>query len=294
MSRALLRHLSTTCIAVLTATAAQAVEPLPPKEPYATGALFTRPLIGVEGGTVTITFRPALSAAVQQPVGGAISITAPDGRTRTWSVDLQPEGEAITGRLEWKAWHNGVYRVSARVDQASLPAGVKAKPAAATIDLPVVVPGRRPHFPWFGQRETLRWATIWAGAFNKDMIAHWQERGVMPLAWKWGSNHPGDMDAQAYTEYYSDFGGTEGIAVDECGYYPETLDDGAGVGKFTACLKGMAAAKALRPEGFFLNWHTGALYPEQAAMYRKACDLVVVESYALYFAPRALDRKSVV
>jgi hypothetical protein len=97
---------------------------------------------------------------------------------------------------------------------------------------------------------------------------------------------------------YSDMGGTPGIAVDECGYYPDTLDPGAeqegwAVGKFVACLRGMQRAKKENPHAFFFMWHSGTLYPEQAAMYRKACDLIVLESYVTYYMPKGLYTESV-
>lgn len=33
----------------------------------------------------------------------------------------------------------------------------------AAMELPVVIPGRGPQFPWYHQTDHLRWATAWAG-----------------------------------------------------------------------------------------------------------------------------------
>ena len=42
-------------------------------------------------------------------------------------------------------------------------------------------------------------------------------------------------------------------------------------------------------DGYFhLVWHCGGFYPEQAALYRGACDLVVLESYVFHWGPKGL------
>ncbi len=265
---------------------------------YSTGGLFTRPLIPAEKDVVTIGVRAKVEGDVGESVPAELSITAPDGRTRNADLTLQvSEGEA-RGLYEWKAWANGVYSVAVKLDPGDEIAETNEANNGARLTLPIVIQGRQPWFPWFGQKTWLRWANIWAGGFDKTMIAHWQERGVMPLAWKWGNNYPKDATEEDFERMYSDAGGTEGIAVDECGYYPFTLLDepptkGFPVGKFVRCLQGMAKAKEANPDKFFLLWQSGTFYPEQAALYRRACDLVVIESYVSYFAPKGLYTENV-
>ena len=259
-----------------------------PAQPYGMGGLFTRPLIPVEKDTVTITIRAQLQGDPGSDVQAQVDITAPDGRVRQFTVELALSEGTAQGRLQWKAWLNGLYQVRAQLDPANQVAETDESNNEAQLLLPVVIAGRKPHFPWFGQKDYLRWATIWGGGYNKEMVEHWQERGVMPLRWKYGNNYPKPMGEDGFRRMYSDFGGTEGLAVDECGYYPNTLAGDPKVSKFVDCVRGLARAKADNPDKFFLMWHCGTFYPQQAALYRKACDLVVLESYVSYFAPKGL------
>lgn len=267
-------------------------------QPYGAGGLFTRPLIPGEKDTVTITVRATVQGEKPNSIECRLGITAPDGKTQHHDLPLAEKNGEIQGEFQWQPERNGFYEVRADLDPKNRIAEVDEKNNSASITLPVVVSGRRPHFPWFGQRDYLRWATIWAGGFNKEQVEHWFERGVTPLAWKYGNNFPNKIDEEGFYKMYSGFGETFGIAVDECGFYPQTLAPDAqqkvsSVGRFVDCLRGMARAKKENPDKFFLMWHCGSFYPEQAAMYRSACDLVVIESYVTYFGPKGLFTENV-
>ena len=285
-------------LTVVVSSGARALDFALSAEPYGTGGLFTRPLIPGENEDVVITVRATVTGTVAGPVPCALSITDPDGSVHHYDVPLAVADGKAVGTHHWTPTHNGMVRLEAKLDPGKTIEEADETNNAATLSVPVVVPGRKPHFPWFSQRDYLRWATIWAGGFKKEDIEHWLERGVMPLAWRWGNNHPKDLDEDQFYTMYSNFGGTPGVAVDECGFYPETLDPKAkqtsfAVSKFVACQRGLQRAKKEHPDGFFLVWHSGTLYPEQAAMYRKSCTLVVVESYVNYFMPKGLYTESV-
>jgi hypothetical protein len=222
-------------------------------------------------------------------IAANVAITAPDGAFRDFPVQLTPEEGQAIGTLEWKAWQNGLYTVAATVDPGDAIAESNEQNNSAAIKLPVVIPGRRPHFPWFAERDWLRWATIWAGAISQDNIARWQERGVLPLAWKWGLSLPGEWGEDEIYEMMLKFGDASGGAVDECGYYPTSKS----IEKFQTFVRGMARAKKELPDKFFMMWHSGSFYPEQAALYRSACDLVVLESYTFYWAPLQLYTENI-
>ena len=256
---------------------------------YGTSGLFTNPLIPGEKEIVKITVRATIAGDMPAQVAADIGILAPDGTARHYPVQLTPGSGQATGTLEWKAWQNGLYRVVATLDPDNALAETNEQNNVASLDLPVVVPGRRPHFPWFAERDCLRWATIWAGAIGRDNIARWQERGVLPLAWKWGTNLPGEWSEDRIYEMMLNFGEASGGAVDECGYYPTP----EGIERFQTYMRGMARAKKELPDKFFMMWHSGSFYPEQAALYRGACDLVVLESYVFWYAATGLYTENI-
>ncbi len=284
-------HLLTAAILVtaLTAAGGHAADLAITADPYSTAGLFTNPLIPVEGDVVTITVRASVAGDVNVAINAEVTLTAPDGRSRHYAVALMPEEGQATGSLEWKAWRNGRYVVTARLDPKDELAEANEDNNSAEIELPVVIPGRKPHFPWFSQRDYLRWATIWAGGYTKEMTVHWQERGVLPLRWKYGVNLPGEWDEERIYKMNCGFDESSGVAVDECGYYPTPEAHE----RFATYMRGLARAKHDNPQAFFLMWHCGSLYPEQAALYRGACDLVVLESYVFYYAPQFLGTENI-
>ncbi len=276
------------CVLLALALApAHAVDLAISADSYATGGLFTNPLIPAEGDTVTITVRATVQGEVPTGISADVAVTAPDRASRHFPIELTPEEGQATGTLQWKAWQNGLYRVTATLDPDNAIAESNEQNNSAAIDLPVVIAGRQPHFPYWHVVADLRWATIWAGGItiDKQNAARWQERGVLPLEWKWGTNLPGEWGEDEIYEMMLDFGEAPGGAVDECGYYPtpESID------QFQTYVRGMARAKKELPDKFFMMWHCGSLYPEQAALYRGACDLVALESYVFNWSPGGLE-----
>ncbi len=270
----------TILLATVLPTVASAVDLSVSAEQYATGGLFATPLIPGEDQEVTITVRATVEGPAPPSIPCRLTITAAGGEA--WQQDLPlalHEGQA-SGEHKWTPADNGEYRVLAALDPGNEIDESDEANNDASIVLPVVLPGRKPHFPWFAARDYLRWPTIWAGSFDHAQIEQWVERGVMPLSWRWGNNYPSEFGEDDFYEHYVDFGGTPGIAVDECGYYPDTLslhetERDSGIGQFVPCLRGMQRANKDNPDAFFLLWQAGTLYPEQAAMYRDACDLLV-------------------
>lgn len=271
-------------------TAAQAVELSLRATPYSTSSLFTDPLIPAEGETVTLTVRATVAGEVRAPLEADLTLRSATGRvllTERLTLTLE-EGQA-TGSLRWTPRRNGLYTLRAVVDPENRFPEEDPGDNEAILELPVVVPGRRPYFPWFGEREHLRWANLWGGGFQMEHLARWLERGVRPLAWKWGTNLPGEPTEEDFYRLYREMGDCPGIALDECGYYPTPK----AMERFALCLQGLARAKRERPDRFFMVWHCGSFYPEQAALYREACDLVVLESYVFYYAPQGLGTDNI-
>jgi len=255
---------------------------------YGTGGLFTNPLIPVEKDIVKIMVRATVAGEMPDEITANLSIAAPNGETQQYQVQLVPQDGQATGSTEWQAQKNGRYTVTAKLGPDKTDDETNEDKNVASIELPVVIPGRKPHFPWFGEVRHLRWATAWAGGFDKEMTAHWQKRGVMPLAWKWGTNLQGEWDEEKVYEMNCEFGDASGVAVDECGYYPKPEAHE----RFATYLRGIMRAKEENPDAFFLMWHAGSLYPEQASLYRGACDLVVLESYVFHWGPEGLGTEN--
>jgi len=281
---------ATLAVGAVAVTAVQGADLSITAEPYGTGGLFTNPLIPVEKEPVTITVRATVDGEVVGPMEADLLLRSSTGRTsRRERLELAREGDQAMGTLEWTPRRNGRYTVQALLDPENRVAEDDESNNVATLELPVVVPGRQPYFPWFGERDTLRWANLWGGGFHREHLARWLERGVRPLAWKWGTNLPGEPTEEDFYKMYLDMGDCPGLAIDECGYYPTPAE----VEKFALCLRGLARAKRERPEHFFLLWHSGSFYPEQAALYRAACDLIVLESYVFYYAPQGLSTENI-
>ena len=271
-------------------TAAHAADLSLTATPHSVGGLFSNPLIPAEGDTVTITVRAQVQGELADPVEAEWRLRSANGSTtHSERLKLTIEGSQASGSFTWTPPHNGLYTLRAVVDPDDRIAEDDRGNNEATLELPVVVSGRRPYFPWYAERDYLRWANLWAGGIHKEHLGRWLERGVRPLAWKWGNNLPGEPTEEDFYKMYLEMGECPGIAIDECGYYPtpETMEG------FAACLRGLARAKQERPDRFVLMWHCGSFYPEQAARYRTACDLVVLESYVFYHAPHGLGTENI-
>ena len=255
-------------------------------QPYAEAGLVCRPLVPQEGDTVTFTVRTTVTGELTTAVPASFELVGPNNKKLiSETLTLAQKQGLAEASVTWKAVKNGVYRAKVAIDPDRTIDQVNRDDDQAAFLVPVVVKGRRLFFPWYAERSWLRWANVWAGGTNKENVEQWAERGVLSLRWKWGNNLPDEKaDAETFSALYSDSGGCPGIAIDEFGYYPTTPR----IARFNVALAGLERARKERPEQFVLAWHCGTLYPQQAALYRSATDLVVLESYVFYYAPKNL------
>jgi len=263
-------------------------------EPYFASGLFTNPLIPAEKDTVKITVRATVEGEMPKEITAELAIIAADGAARHYAVDLAPEEGQATGSIEWQPWQNGRYRVTAKLDPDNAIAESNEKNNVAEIELPVVIPGRQPHIVWYHDSDYLRWPTIWGGKVRSETLAQWQERGVMPLKWTAGLSvmRGAVTEDRAYRSVVGkveDWPEVSGLAIDEVGYYPKPESEE----RFRSYMGGIRRAyQDTRDDYFLLIWHSGSLYPEQAALYRGACDLVAIESYVFNWGPKGLGTEN--
>ncbi len=124
----------------------------------------------------------------------------------------------------------------------------------------------------------------------KEGVNRCAERGVKALRWNYGTNLPGEWDANKVCEGLStELDQFAGVGIDECGGYAsqETWD------KFKKYTDGLKLVREKSPDKFLYVWHCGSTYPEQMAAYRGSCDLVVLESYVFYWGPRQLGHENI-
>ena len=259
-------------------------------EYYSVGGLFTNPLFPAEHNSVTITVRTKIEGEIVGDIKANIGIKAPSGKVINEAVVLKVDegGKTATGSIDWKTLANGQYFVTATVDPNNEIAESDENNNSGTIELPVLLKGREPHFPRYSAVKHLRWATIWTSSGRK-YNERWGERGVKALRWTYGTNLAGEWDANTVDEKLGGIlEGWPGFGADECGGYatPATWE------KFKKYTDGLKKIKERMPEKFLYIWHCGSTYPEQMAMYRGAADLVVLESYINYWGPRQLGHEN--
>ncbi len=296
-------------------------------EPYGRTGLFTRPLIPAEDESTTITLRatveddapeqvpaaveivgPPDEQAVRDAIFTGLHVDAPQKIAKSFNVDppkeekhrfnlvlKAEEGVANTyiGRMPWTPLRNGPYTLTATLDPDHRITETDEANNTATLHVPVVVPGRRPHFVWYHAQQNLRWATIWAGNPPADSYSRWQERGVQPLRWHNGPPKKGHIDPVqvllGYEQRQVKKPGASGWAVDELGLYPKS----AARKRFAEYIEAVRQVRAKYPDQAMVIWHKGSLYPEEAALYRGACDLVLIESYVFNWGPAGLGTENI-
>ena len=149
--------------AILLTVSVSAMEISLSAEPYLAGGVCVQPVIPAEGDDVTITLRPSVDGQPPENVPGLVTITAPGGGKRDMPVRLERDQDgALAGHVSWKAWSNGLYTVTAAIDPEDAVTEDVEDNNTAVLTLPVVVQGRRPHFPWYREVETARWTTCFA------------------------------------------------------------------------------------------------------------------------------------
>ncbi|MFC1676937.1 CARDB domain-containing protein [Planctomycetota bacterium] len=260
-------------------------------EHYSTGGLFTDPLFPAENSSVKITVRAVIEGKVNGDIKANVGIAAPGGEVINELIvlELDKGGNTATGSIDWKTLGNGQYFITATVDPNNEIAENDEGNNAGTIELPVVVDGRQPHFPWYTSAKYLRWPTIWMSS-ERENVERWSERGVKSLAFKLGTNLTGKWDAKKVSKMLSkDLDEFPGVFVDECGGYP-TPDMFV---KFDTFADGMKLFREKNPDKYMAVWHCGATYPEQMAAYRGSCDLVILENYAFYWCPKKISNENI-
>ena len=260
-------------------------------EPYFESGLFYRPLISEEGTEVTFTVRADVEGQLAGPPAASFRLFAPDGTAVVSEMlSLAVGGGTAEAEVHWQAETNGLYRAEVRLDPGREIAQENRDDDEASLDVPVVVKGRRLFFPWFAERSFLRWANVWAGGIKRENVERWRERGVLSLAHKHGDSLPiQENDPEAWYKEYVDAEGCPGIAINEWGYYPQPRR----IARYEAGMAGLAKARKEKPDQFVLLWHPGAPYPEQLGLYHLSVDLAVLESYVFYFGPRDLKTEQI-
>ena len=121
-------------------------------EYYSNGGVFTNPLFPAQNSSVTITVRTKIEGKIAGEIKANIAIAAPGGEVINEPVVLKiDEGDkTATGSIDWATLANGQYFVTATVDPNNEIAESNEKNNVGTIELPVLIDGRQPHFPWFG------------------------------------------------------------------------------------------------------------------------------------------------
>jgi len=255
---------------------------------------------------VTITVRASCTGgSVTNPEA---ALTIADGAGNVVAermLVLQRRGEFAGASWRWSSEHNGLFTVRAEVDPANKIAEDNEEDNAAEIILPVIVAGkgRALHFAWYREVPMTRWATC-VTSTGKGEHARLAERGVMPLNWAYGgmswsyydkkkaSTHPEQVLAEFEQLFYEKYtGGSDiyGFGIDECGGYPGTFKLGASV----ASMKGLIRARRDVPRRFFAVWNGGGLRPELAAVYRRAADLLLLETYCWRALPDELGTEDI-
>ena len=92
-----------------------------------------------------------------------------------------------------------------------------------------------------------------------------------------------------FLEKYGTDADVHGFGIDECGGYPGTWQYDASI----ASMKGLIRARRETRQRFFAVWNGGGLRPELAGYYRKAADLLLLETYLWRAMPDELGADDV-
>jgi len=270
--------------------------------PYASGGLFTNPVLPVEKEIVTITVRATVEGGSPDHIIADLTIVAPDGAEQHYPVALVSEKDQATGSIEWEAGRNGLYTVIAKLAPARAMAEGNETNNTVQIVLPVIVPDKQLHFVWYREVPTMRWTTCVTSANDPTQRQRLAERGVIPLNWEYGGaswsyydkekaeDEPAAVLKELKEVFDSKFMGelaeySRGKGIDETGGYPGTWKEQASA----ASMRALVRAKQQHPERFFAVWHGGGLRRELAQYYRQGVDLLLLETYVFRAIPQALS-----
>lgn len=269
--------------------------------PYIESNLYTAPLLPVEGETVSIGIDLPLEQALAAPVVARLAIIAPDGATcHSEQVQLAQENGRLSGNATWTAADNGLYRVTCTLDPENAVQEESETNNNAELLLPVVVAERPLFFPWYRTSPWTRWANV-VTSVDAETAPALAKRGVKALGWEYGGMSWSYFDNERLTtdrenamaELENLFEekcsrdlapGISGLGLDETGGYPGTPS----YLKSIASMRGLARAKAARPDHFFAVWHGGGVGDELLTLQRQGADLLLLETYVWRAVPNEL------
>lgn len=275
--------------------------------PYRASGLFADVVLPTEGQEIGITVRAQCREVNVDSITIRLTIRGPrGGEVRRQDIVLQRRQDTAEGTWPWVPPTNGLYRITAQLDPANTLAETDEGNNRAELLLPVLVSGRNLHFAWY--RDDLfpdaRWATcITSTQTDVHTLA---ERGIKPLAWVFGgltwSAYDKELLASApdrfwqtfedgFARMYSTAQGEHvvGFGIDETGGYPGTFGEQASA----ASMRGLVRAREQRPDRFFAVWHGGGVRRELAQHYRKAVDLLLLETYLWRAIPEDLGTEDI-
>jgi len=271
-------------------------------EPYLAGGLFTNPLLPQEGQEVTVTVRASCDGEMPTKLPAALSIADSGGAVvAEAALELAVADDTAEAEWAWSTEANGLYTVRVELDPGNAIAETDEADNVATLTLPVTVVGRAMHFAWYREVPVTRWATCVTstGDGAHERLA---ERGVLPLDWEYGGSswsyydkekaktHPDEVLAELEALFYERFSrDAYGFGIDECGGYTDSWAYHATI----ASMKGLIRAREEKPGRFYAVWHGGGLRPGLAPYYRRAADLLLLETYIWRALPDALGTEDV-
>jgi hypothetical protein len=258
--------------------------------PDAKPTLWSRPNLPLEKTDVALTFR--IPADAKSSTAGPVRFQIADDHGKpvfAQTVPVARRDDSAEATLSWRPPHNGLYHVTAS----------RGADAPLRLDLPVLFAGRALDFVWYRNRPYLRWATVIASAGQDDLpLLH--RRGIKALRWMYGSNHDAAKDkaipvesvgaeAEKYYRVPEGFD-CDGYGIDEFGGYPQSVDEQRGL----AWLRGLIKAREQFPKGFVVAaWHGGGVRDEWVGLYKQAADLLLLESYEMFYVPHELGTENI-
>jgi len=291
-------------VVLILAGAADAANVSITSTPYLAGGVFTNPLLPQEGRDVTITVRASCAGNVPPTIPAAVSLVDPAGQVVAQAaLDLKTAENTAQATWTWSSDANGLYTVRVELDPDNAITEENEDDNAAALALPVTVEGRAMHFVWYREVPVTRWATC-VTSTGKGAHERLAERGVLPLNWEYGGmswsyynkerakTHPEEVLAEFEQLFYEKFRSDAevyGFGIDECGGYTDTWRYKASI----ASMKGLIRAREEKPGRIYAVWHGGGLRPGLAPYYRRAADLLLLETYIWRALPDALGAEDV-
>ena len=265
---------------------ATAADNPPPKAEFFT----SRPL-PLEGQDVALVLR--VPSKDSEPEQAKAHLRICDSREKVVfqrDIPLKRSGNTLEGSVSWRPEKNGLYLATV--------SGIGDKEHA--LEVPVLDKERDLDFAWWSYYPWMRWATVLTiGGSKSTLCERGRERGIKVLEWKYGSNYPGIQEQEltkealiaAAKKYYTPPADAEhdGWGCDEFGAYPSTPAYTKGMD----WLRGIGEAKKESPNLYIAAWHAGTVRDDWLGVYRETVDLVLLETYVMYYIPDALASENI-